>query len=92
MSRAVFIGSQGRMCGENWARGGAVDGPADRHVWLADQVIGANQPRCLGFFLASIWRGIPTEDLTQLAAKWGVRSIGSTWSEVDRGDLGLRFC
>jgi hypothetical protein len=37
----------------------------------ASWVLGVNRPRCLRFFLAVIWRHIPTKDLTRLAEKWG---------------------
>jgi hypothetical protein len=63
-SRGVFIGSQGRSSSESWAGGGAAEGPAG-------QVLGVNRSRCFRFFLVAIWRDIPTEDLTRLAAKWG---------------------
>jgi hypothetical protein len=53
-SRGVFIGSQGRSCGKNWARGGATEGSAGHHMWLASQVLGANRPLCLGFFITPI--------------------------------------
>jgi hypothetical protein len=32
--------------------------------------LGVNQPHCLKFFLAAIWRDIPIEDLNRLVAKW----------------------
>jgi hypothetical protein len=72
---------------------------------LAGQVLGANQPRCLGFLLVAIWRDIPTEDLTRLATNWGrpptcpagpswhgLQPMGSTGSEADHGDLHMTFC
>jgi hypothetical protein len=65
---------------KNWARGGAIEGPADCHVWSIDQVLGVYQPLCLGFFLATIWRGIPVVDLTRLAIEWG----GPDWEWADR--------
>jgi hypothetical protein len=54
-SRVVFIGSQGQSCGESCAGGGAIEGPADLDMWPIGWVLGVNQPRCLGFFLAAIW-------------------------------------
>jgi hypothetical protein len=70
----LFIGSQGWSCGESSAGGCAAQGPASRHVWPTDQVLVVNWPCCLRFFLAAIWRDIPMEDLTRLAAKWA-RSV-----------------
>jgi hypothetical protein len=59
---------------------------------------------CRGVDGRHVWRHIPAEDLISAGFNvgpadhpagptWqGLQPMGSTWSEVDRGDLGLTFC
>jgi hypothetical protein len=63
-SKGLFIGFQGRSCGECCAIGSATEGLTGPHVWPAGRVMGVNRPPCLRFFLTAIWRDIPTKDMT----------------------------